>query len=301
MSQIFKDEFQTPIGKLKDLNWRSPVLRNDADYENKTSRWHLLLKAAKQAEAFKYSYNKKLKPEVRLSNREAEANLERFWEALDKTLETAKAFSPETRALFARAKSLRTPETEPPAGGDGSRPGGSSSSNNANTQTATVVDFSANDGAVDRPSRLVLEERREKEKTRGVPDPSKEPVRAAPGEAPPAAKRIPVSKRAMETLELILGEWTVNQKVMWDDIVAMMKSIGFNKQNTKHGGSQRVFVSTNKLREGFGITGPASKHEPHPENHLYLQSVRDWARNEEYGLAKYGWTLDSFKLQVKAK
>ncbi|KAK8085153.1 hypothetical protein PG997_006424 [Apiospora hydei] len=250
-------------------------------WQEKAPPWQAVIDSADKAEARDYRQLTNYPPGVRLANQQAEANLQAFWTELDRMLENMEAMPPETKALFERARPLRTPDA----------------GSNNNTQDGTFVPFGGGTGEADRPSRLVLEDRREKEKTRSVPDPSKEPVQpAADGPAPPK-QPIPVSKRVMDLLELLLGEYTENQPVAWDDFVAMMKSIGFEKRTTKSGGSARLFVPLPKLVQGWGIGMTASKHRPHPEDHHYLRSVRDWARNTNYGLAKYGWTLDSFVLQ----
>ncbi|KAK8044573.1 hypothetical protein PG993_004597 [Apiospora rasikravindrae] len=295
LDRIFR-RFFTPIRNLFALKFVNINFPCEDKWKTEAPPWQALVERAEKAEAPDYRQRANYNAATRLANQEAETNLRRFWTELDRMLEKAGAIPLETRALFERARPLRTPDA-------GARPGKTStttSSSSKNTQDATVVTFSAGTDAADRPSRLVLEDRREKEKTRGVPDPSREPVRAAPNAAPPPAQRIPVTKRAMDLLELILGEYTENQPVAWDDFVAMMKSIGFDERTTNTGGSLRLFVPLPKLTQGWGIAQTASKHRPHPEDHHYLRTVRDWARNEKYGLAKYKWTLDTFVLEKKA-
>ncbi|KAK7942669.1 uncharacterized protein PG986_011782 [Apiospora aurea] len=297
MQKIFNDSFGTPIKAL----FGAPILNvyfpsGTKMWQENAPPWQAVIDSSDKAEAPDYRQLTNYPPGVRQANQQAEANLQAFWTELDSMLEKLKTMPPETKALFERARPLRTPDA-------GVRPQGSTtpttatSSSNNNTQDDTFVPFGSGTGEADRPSRLVLEDRQEKEKTRGVPDPSKEPARpAADGPAPPK-QPIPVSKRAMGLLELLLGEHTENQPVAWDDFVAMMKSIGFGERTTKTGGSARLFVPTPKLVEGWQVAATASKHRPPPGDHHYLRSVRDWARNPQYGLAKYGWTLDSFVLQ----
>lgn len=164
---------------------------------------------------------------------------------------------------------------------------------------ATFTNFSAGVGVVDAPRRPALEERRQKEKTRGVPDPTKEPVRAPEGQAPAPEQQIPVSRRAMDTLTLLLGPFTVNQPVPWTEVLHMVTSIGFSVRTTKTNGSQRIFEPTDYLKNNFGVRQALSKHRPHPQDFHYLNTMREWARNTDYGMAKLGWTLDTFKLEER--
>ncbi|KAK8017909.1 hypothetical protein PG991_007099 [Apiospora marii] len=308
------------------------------------SDWFPLVESAEKAEAPEYSYTSDHTVKSSRANRQAERRLKTFWDALEAMLEKKGALPAETKALFDRARPLRTPRVtvDPPAKAGGKRKlpdsestGGvskktktgkslsalniaaaaaaaaadaaddseapSSIAGPSGTQTspqeATFVDFSAGVGVVDAPRRPALEERRQKEKTRGVPDPTKEPVRAPEGQAPASERQIPVSKRAMDTLTLLLGPYTENQPVPWDEVLHMMASIGFAVRTTKTGGSQRIFEPTDYLRDHFGVRQSVGQHAPHPQTYHYLQTMRDWARDRGYGLAKLGWTLDTFKLE----
>ncbi|KAK8054042.1 hypothetical protein PG996_013343 [Apiospora saccharicola] len=328
-------EWTMPLKILKeDVNYSIPYYDPRLKGETPPSDWFPLVEKAEKAEASNYSRQDNPTIQISKDNRQAEDNLKTFWDAFDAMLEEKGAFPAETKALFGRARPLRTPvvTTAPAktsgrkqptkstggvskktkknkhlgahniaaaaaAGPSGTQPSSSSSSN----QEATVVDFSAGPGFVDRPSRPTLEERREKAKTRGVPRPFQEPVRAPEGQAPAPEMQIPVTKRAMDTLTLLLGPFTENQPVPWADVLHMMTTIGFSVRTTRTGGSQRIFKPTEKLKNIYGVNQAVSKHEPHPDNWHPLHNMREWARNTGYGLAKLGWTLDTFKLETKGE
>ncbi|KAK7975550.1 hypothetical protein PG989_014013 [Apiospora arundinis] len=305
-----------PLEGLVELRQSTIYRLNSWEYVIVKPPWHRLVEKGTAAEAPDYTECfADVKTERRREyNITAERNLRHFWVDLELMLEEFDAYPSEAKALLKGAKPLFTPKKEdvplvtPPKNSKGSdnkkkgkgddnqntnNKGGASSSPMA--QDTPVVTFSAGPGYVDRASRLVLEERREKEKTRGVPDPLREAVRAEPGQAPTDDKKIPVNKRAMAHLELIFGPMKTNQKVYWDDTVYMMTQIGFGYRQGL--GSARTFDPGPTLQNKYGVTEPVSKHEPHPESYHYLWDVRQWARNPGYGLGKFKWTLDSFKLE----
>ncbi|KAK8115912.1 hypothetical protein PG984_012414 [Apiospora sp. TS-2023a] len=298
---------------MYEVNYSIPHYNPRRKGKTPPSDWFPLVEKAEKAEAPNYSRQDNPTIQISKDNRQAEDNLKTFWDALDAMLEEKGAFPAETKALFGRARPLHTPVvTTAPAkksakeqpkkstGGVSKKTkknkqlgahniaaaaaaGPSGTQPSSSNQEATVVDFSAGPGFVDRPSRPNLEERREKAKTRGP------------------EMQIPVTKRAMDTLTLLLGPFTENQPVPWADTLHMMTTIGFSVHTTRTGGSQRIFKPGEELKNTYGVNQAVSKHEPHPNNWLPLHNMREWARNTGYGLAKLGWTLDTFKLGTKGE
>jgi hypothetical protein len=219
---------------------------------------------------------------ITTKRREAEKQLDIFWEAIDKHYEKnlKKPLHDVLKGIITPRELKRTLEwVEQPS----TRP----QPQKQDSETSVTEDFSTFHLGHSETGRTQLEERKGKIKTRGQADDRLNvplPVEHPPE---PPLPQIPVSKRAYKVFSTILSTSSSESapgEIPWTEFLHALASAGLSVQ--KQYGSAWMFKPLDQT-----LGGPILIHEPHPGSKIPIQIA--WRHGNRLRNA-YGWSAESF-------
>lgn len=236
---------------------------------------------------FNYPSHKRRTAAVTRELQEAESNLDAFWKAVDSQVfrKAGKSLHDLLKGVLEERKLQRTPDWREP---DRDRVNKDQESNIEHlAYQLSAADLQQRTETTVGPDTVLAA--RAKEKTRGIPNESKEETYARLPEAPTLEQpsRFAVSKRGFKVFSTLFYTPSHEEppgEIPWAEFLSAMASIGFSVKSLD--GSAWIFAPTTDLFRRCIIF-----HEPHPYNKIPYRTARRYGRRLE---RTYGWTGDSF-------